>query len=422
LITYFFPPLNAVASQRTYSFARYLAEEGFEVTVLTVPQGEGQDLSLKLSSEEFRLVECDNINFRSHGNTPVVDVTQPLVARLLRRLRLWWLGNLITPWDFWYKPGLAAAQQLMHENQYDCVISSHAPISCHLIGLRLKKKCPALFWVADYRDLWSFQHFGTVAKFPFSILQRLLERHMNKSADLLVTVSPLWRDKLIDCYGKECLLVENGYLPGDDAIKGDDDRAVFPKKYTFIYTGVFYEGKYDPLPFFEAVRDLLDTGEVTADQLEVRFYGPNSNLLQESVKVAQLPDDLVMLMPQVSRDESLRIQRGATALIFFAQDKIEAQGVLTGKIYEYMVAGRPIIACGVRSVSVVGQLLIQTTTGFICGSEKQLVVEALRAVIAGEIPTPNMEKIKQYRRDRLVGKLADLLREKLPYYRCNYDE
>lgn len=412
LVTYFFPPLNAVASLRTYSFANYLAEAGFEVTVLTVSRGTDQDVSLKLPINKFCVVECDYGAPVFSGSFPASHSVNQVVLRLLRRLKLWWLGNLITPWDLWFRPGLAAARQLMRDNRFDCVISSHGPISSHLIVLCLKKKFPSIFWVADYRDLWSHQHFGTVAKFPFSLLQRAVERRINKSADLLVTVSPPWRDKLIECYAKECLLVENGYLP-EDAMFGDDDRAVFPKEYTFIYTGVFYEGKYDPAPFFEALRELLDTGAVKAEQVEVRFYGPNSHLLQGSVNAARLQGDLVKLMPQVSRDEALRIQRGATALIFFAQDKPEALGVLTGKIYEYMVAGRPIIACGVRHESAVGQLLERTTTGFICGSEKTVIVEALRSIIAGKTPTPNLENIKQYRRDRLVGKLAELLREKL---------
>lgn len=412
LVTYFFPPMHSVASLRTYSFACYLAEAGFEVTVLTVSRVADRAISLKLPTNKFCVVGCDFQPPDFSGASPASHGVNLVVFRLLRRLKLWWLGNLVTPWDLWFKPGLAAAQQLMRDNRYDCVISSHGPISCHLIALRLKKKFPSLFWVADYRDLWSHQHFGTVAKFPFSLLQRVVEQRINKSADLLVTVSQPWRDKLIECYAKECLLVENGYLPGD-AVFGDADRVVFPKEYTFIYTGVFYEGKYDPVPFFEALRQLLDTGEVKADQVEVRFYGPNSHLLRGSVNSARLQVDLVKLMPLVSREEALRIQRGATALIFFAQDKPEALGVLTGKIYEYLVAGPPILACGVRHDSAAGQLLAQTTTGFICGSEKKEIIEALRSIIAGKTPTPNIEMIKQYRRDRLVGKLAELLREKL---------
>ncbi len=422
LVTYFFPPLNNVASLRTYSFAHYLAKAGFEVTVLTASKGADRDVSLQLPHDNFRVVECDYRLSRFRAGDPGANVARRSpVAGLFRRLRLWWLGNLITPWDLWFQPGLADARQLMRDNQYDCVISSHGPISCHLIVLRLKKKFPSFFWVADYRDLWSHQHFGTVAKFPFSFLQRAIERRINKSADLLVTVSPPWRDKLIECYAKECLLVENGYLP-EDAITDVGDRTVFTKTYTFVYTGVFYEGKYDPLPFFEALRELLDTGEIKAEQLEVRVYGPNSHLLQGSVKGARLQGDFVKLMPQVSRDEALRIQRGAFALIFFAQDKPEAQGVLTGKIYEYMVAGRPIIGCGVRQESAIGQLLIKTKTGFICGSDKRQIVEAIRAIIAAKIPTPDMEMVRQYCRDVLVGKLANLLKEKLTGHCSNCDK
>jgi len=414
LVTYFFPPLNTVASLRTYSFAYYLAKEGFEVTVLTVTKGSGQDVSLTLSHDSFQVEECD---YRSHhfnnDTSPVRHSARKTLLHLMRHLKLWWLGNLITPWDLWFKTGLSTARQLMIDNRYDCIISSHAPISCHLIALFLKKKFPTLFWVADYRDLWSNQHFGTVAKFPFSILQKAIERRINKNADILVTVSPTWRDTLIALYGKECLLLENGYLPGDEPINGINDRPVFSKKYTFVYTGVFYEGKYDPIPFFEALQELVDCGMLEEGQAEVLIYGPNSNLLQESLCANRFPGVLVKLMSQVSRDEALRIQRGATALIFLAQDKPEAQGVLTGKIYEYMVAGRPIIACGVSPESAVGQLLTQTTSGFICGSDKKKIVEALRDIVDGKIPTPNMEKIKQYRRDRLVSKLAELLKNKL---------
>jgi len=422
LVTYFFPPLNHVASLRTYSIALYLAEAGFNVTVLTVKKDAANCGGAGLFSDKFTVVECGVQTGGFEGRKAAQkNPIKSMVRALVRWQKNWWLGNLITPWDLWFRVGLAEAKSLMRENRYDCVISSHGPICCHLIASRLKKFNPQLFWVADYRDLWSHQHFGAVAKFPFSILQRAIEWRINKSADLLVTVSSPWRDKLIECYGKECLLVENGYLP-EDAKFNNADRTVFAKKYTFVYTGVFYEGIYDPAPFFEALRELIDTSEVKADQVEVRFYGPNSHLLQGNVNAAGFQDDLVKLMPQVSREEALRIQRGATALIFFAQDKPKALGVLTGKIYEYMVAGRPIIACGVRHESAVGQLLAHTTTGFICGSEKKEIVEAIRSIIAGKTPDPNMEMIKEYRRDRLVGKLAEVLRVKLAVPNRDYDE
>jgi hypothetical protein len=38
IITYFFPPLNSIASLRLYSFAKYLTEFGLDVTVFTTPK------------------------------------------------------------------------------------------------------------------------------------------------------------------------------------------------------------------------------------------------------------------------------------------------------------------------------------------------------------------------------------------------
>lgn len=412
LISYFFPPLNNVASLRTLGFARYLAEAGFAVTVLTVrknPAGEGNFPA----GGGYRLVECGAPAEVGAGGAGLrAGSLRATAFGMARRVKARWLGNLVTPWDKWFWPGLKKARELMREEPFEVLLSSHGPVCCHLIAKRLKEEAPGCLWVADYRDLWSNNHFGSRPAFPFALLQRHLERGINERADLLVTVSEPLRQTLAAATATPCLVVENGYFP-EDAKREGSPRGEFPRPWTFVYTGVFYQGKYDPAPFFAALRELMESGELAPELVEVRFYGPNSFLLQGPIEAARLPAGIVRLLPQVERDESLALQRRAAALLFLSHDAPESHGVLTGKLFEYMVSGRPIIACGTAETSLAGRLIAETGTGFACGSDKRLIVRALRCLLAGQAPRPDLNKISQYRRDRLVGKLAATIKEKI---------
>lgn len=398
-----------------YAFARYLSEFGHRVTVLSV-EHRGGGCNLFVTEGGYHLVKAAQVE---HGNT----ASSLLLADGASGLREWFstlrfrakkiiayriLGNFITTADSWFFKARAAAMDLLAKERFDTVISSFSPITGHLLAYTLKGRCPDICWVADYRDLWSLNECVPRPVFPLNFLQRWLEKILNSRADLLVTVSKELCADMEACFNRPVHVVENGYFP-EDLCRGEECAPGFNRKYTFAYTGSLYRDKQDPAPFFLALKELISRGRISSDEVEVRFYGENSYLLKDKVRAHGL-ENIVTLFPLVSRDESFSIQRQATALIFLESDAPGSLGVLTGKLFEYMISGRPVIAVGISEVHAAGRLLAETGTGYVCGSDVDMIINAILEVLEGKVLTPDLTRIEEYRRDRLVAKLAESLK------------
>lgn len=421
LIAYHFPPLNSVASSRTYAFARYLAEQDYAVTVLTVDhRGDGCNLFLDTSGDRYRVVMADSIRNVNRNSSLLANSsgagTADFIAdarfRLKKFLSYRVLGNLITTADRWFFKARRMAHALMREERFDIIISTFSPVSCHAIAWGLKRKFPGTFWVADYRDLWSLNECVPRPIFPLSLLQKLVERFLNGRADLVTTVSEPLRHALQNAWGRRTFVVENGYFPWDEGGRTEVEDG-FTKRFTFSYTGSIYRNKQDPAPFFKAIRELIDEGRLAEDDVEVRFYGENSYLLKRLVQECGL-SGIVTLLPMVSRDESLAVQKRSTGLLFLENDDPSSRGVLTGKLFEYMVSGTPIVAVGITPEHEAGKVIRRTGTGFVCGMDVHSIKDAVMRTVAGEAFAPDREKIAEYRRDRLVKKLARIIEENRP--------
>lgn len=418
LIAWHFPPFNSVASSRTYGFARYLSELGYRVTVLTADhRGDGCNLLFEEAAHRFEVVTAATVTHRDMNRVLLAEGGgegggrgfSPLIHRLKKRLSYHVIGNALTSADRWLFQAMEVARTVMARERHDVIISSFSPISCHLVAWDLRRRFPGVCWVADYRDLWSENRCVPRAIFPLSLLQSLAERLLNRRADLLVTVSEPLREVLAETFRRKTYVVENGYFP-DDAVVAEKGNAVFPRRHTFCYTGSIYRQKQDPTPFFRAVQELVASGELASGDVEIRFYGENSRLVQEKVDAVGL-GDLVRLLPMVSRAESLAIQRSATGLLFLESDNPESRGVLTGKLFEYITSGTPVIAVGVSTSHAAGALIAETNTGRVCGTDVPAIKEAIMAAVAGERPVPRAERVEAYRRDRLVARLAAIIEE-----------
>ena len=68
-------------------------------------------------------------------------------------------------------------------------------------------------------------------------------------------------------------------------------------------------------------------------------------------------------MGHVSREKALQAQRNADLLLLLESSNEESRGVLTGKIFEYIASGRPIICIGSRLDFEIGQTLFKTGSG-----------------------------------------------------------
>jgi glycosyltransferase involved in cell wall biosynthesis len=405
-ITYHFPPLHSVASLRTYAFARYLGEYGFEVTVLTPEKGSAEcRMEMPLDGGAFRVVK---VKGPRRAEARQATPGNGWRFRLKKFLAAHVIGNLFTSADSWLVPLRREAMRLADGNSFDIVLSTFSPISTHAVAWSLKGRFPGLMWIADYRDLWSGNNAAPRPLFPLSLLQTAAEHVLNARANLLLTVSLPLRDLLEKRYGRPAAVIENGYLPEDELATGTAPD--FTRRFTFSYTGSIYRGRRDPEPFFTALTELFAAGGLERRDVEVRFYGENSYLLEGQVLRHGL-QDVVRLLPEVDRQMALAVQRHSVANLFLECDDPASRGNLTGKLFEQLVSGRPILGVGIGEGHAAAQVIIDTSAGYVCGRDVSAIRRAVMEIVGGGAYSPDREKIAVYRRDRLVAKLARIIEE-----------
>lgn len=404
IVTYNWPPRNAIGTHRPYAWARYWSEAGAKVTVLTAqkqPFDEPLDLHLP------RLEGVEVIEVSGKGAVSVLGrlLKSQRLRQVARKIKAW-LGRrsamVSEPRMAWR--GAAKTKAVELALRADVVISTFGPAAAHLIGYDMKMANPNLFWVADYRDLWSQRHTAVISEDNREKSRQLEKDTVGARADFLSAVSKDMVEQLTSFLGKETFEVPNGFDIDEALIR--DTLAERPLKpdgpMRIVYTGMIYEGHQDPTPLLDALSALHSEGALDVGDVTVDFYGARVDLAK---RLAQSPSysPFIRLMGHVTRDEALEAQRSAGLLLLLESPAPEARGVLTGKLFEYMTAGRPIICVGSRPEYEIGCVLSKTGTGRVFGpDEYDQIKSVLSKTLAGnglyKDYSPNLEWVLKYSR------------------------
>jgi glycosyltransferase involved in cell wall biosynthesis len=373
LVSHYFPPQNVSGALRPYSWAKYWSRSGHKVTVLTSKKtsldGALNFVDPRAANNTFKTYEVEYWPFRAaSAGSPRLVQTAPFqgshnakqIKNIIRRLRRY-LGDLADLNYPWIVKAIRLGRNLHQREAFDIIVSTYTPAASHIIGSHLKRTL-GIPWVADFRDLWTANHLAQ-SVWPFRTLNRWLEKTTVTHADLIITISEPFQRKMQATYKAPCVTVENGFDP--EEIEDLAKESLYPDdgKLRFIYTGMLYPGKRDPAPLFAAVRRLIQTGKLAPTNLEFLFYGSNLRGLQELAQQYGL-QDIVKTPGHVDRATVLRAQRDADGLIFLEWDDPSAEGVLTGKIFEYMKAGTPVLGIGLSRASSSGKLLEEAGIGY----------------------------------------------------------
>ena len=114
----------------------------------------------------------------------------------------------------------------------------------------------------------------------------------------------------------------------------------------------------------------------------------------------------------VPHDEAIKHQRTSQVLLMVEIDSEDTKCIIPGKLFEYMVSGRPIIALGPKG-SDVEQLLNETNTGryFSYTDYKRLretILEHFESFRHNDLKSKPVG-LQQYSRKALTKKLATLI-------------
>jgi glycosyltransferase involved in cell wall biosynthesis len=306
----------------------------------------------------------------------------------------------------WKRSAVARGLDLARTFQPDVVLSSSLPNTSHLVGRAIARQM-RLPWVAELRDLWTENHnFRRVQ--PLRALEERLERSVLGEADALVTVSEVWAERLYAKYRRPTFVVPNGYDPTDYPATARPRDSAF----TIVYTGMFYDGKQNILPLFEAVARLAATGRIDPHRFRLRFFGHYLGPIAARAEAFGIAP-FCEVSPSVPYRDALVLQSEATVLLFLDWADGAIKGWYSAKIYEYLGAGRPILSIGPRD-SVVAQLLERTGAGQVARTSQEIESLLLRWLEhfdrCGTVPYTTDEVMRrQFQRQEAAKTMASVL-------------
>lgn len=427
IVSHYFPPLNEIASLRLYAFAKYLARDGYNVFVVTSEKSISDgDLTLFKNLPDNVIVKTvsyksiatiySNIKNRSNkdvkpSNSAANLLTKKSKLKSFLAETIYKLGSLLDFQYFWRNPATKVCNQIILQNKIDVVISSFSPISSFIIAARIKKRFNHLKWVADYRDLCSLNNSSAAKGIFNKIEQRIELKTVGKYSDLITVVSEPLKESLQALFPqKKILVVENGFDEDDYEQNISIERTVLSKKTkVIVHAGTIYPINRDPSPLFKALNQLYDEGKIGAKDFKIVFYGNKlGDLLQiiESCKAERW----VEIGGQVSHTESLKIQSNSDLLLFLEGDNKKSKGVLTGKLFEYLMSQVPILGIGITEDTSSGKLILESEAGFVLGDNIEMIKKALLQVITDEEITyfrPDFKVINKYSRRLLTKKMLE---------------
>jgi glycosyltransferase involved in cell wall biosynthesis len=369
--------------QRPLKFASHLPALGIETHVLAPDVPGAEDAELELPTQAW-IHRVRYVGPRSGRPSEQLVAKQGLsrvgtqAALLGRRLLV---PDENVPWSTIATP---FAIRLVRREGIDVVLTTSPPPSLHLLGATVKRTTGAA-WVADLRDpLTSHPHRRGYE----SRLARVKEstvggvgRLVASQADAIVAASePIAEEmRALEPKGK-VVTIANGCDFDDFA--GLEHHS--SDRLRITHAGHFH-GKRDPRPFLRA---LAESG---LDDVVVRFAGDFRVADREYAEALGL-GDRVELLGEVSRRRSLELQRDSDVLLLLIPESGgRGKDVLTGKIYEYLAAERPILAA-VPPDGAAAQLVREAGAGVVVPSDD---VEGLRDAL--------LDLHRQWQEGRLDG-------------------
>ena len=421
ILTYYWPPSGGAGVQRWFYLSEHLADSGTEVHILTVdPQYASYyqtDTSLKKRTCTNRFIhrtksfEPINIYARLLGKQSVPvsgfsNVENHAFQQLMNAIR----SRLFIPdpRKYWKKFALPKALQLIDEHSINKVITTSPPHSVQLIGKAIKQARPELEWIADFRDPWTDIYYYPILNHSKRSAKKdkALERRVLLEADKIITVSSgfkqLFLSKDNNIHPEKIHVLPNGYQKKYEEINIAENGQ--NKLFTITYSGSLA----DNYPFSPAAQSLQYLADNVNFQLQL--IGEIANCHLQELNERNLFKQTV-LSDRVAHQELIEKLVESDILLLFIPDAEKNEGIIPGKLFEYLAVGKPVIAFGPQN-SDVATILKETNSGrLFTKSESEKAGEYMTRLMMGEeVFSPKTEAIEKYSRSEQAKQLMNIIR------------
>lgn len=416
ILTYYFPPSGGAGVQRWLKMLKYLPQLDVCPYVITVDENKASYPQLDASLQNdvaavlkvYKTPTCEVLSaYKRISPTHEIpyggfanEATPTFMQKVARFVR----GNffLPDPRKGWNKYAFKQACRVIDEEGIDTVITTSPPHSTQLVGLKLKKKYPNITWIADLRDPWTDIYYSKDL-YPTTLARAInarYEKHVLQRADLVLTVSDdcarLFAAKTAT--QQPIVVLPNGYDADDFA---HVEQVPNKGKKVLSYVGVF-SPQYSMDVLVNALHQIAPTW---AGKLLLRFVGVVCDEAKQ--QLATLPYE-VEYIDYVSHSKAISYMCSADVLLLCIPDIPNNQGILTGKLFEYLAAQRPILLMGPEEGDAAA-ILQKCQAGTCCGYDAEQIARYLEATLQNA-PTISANHYQQYSRRYAAQQLAAMIK------------
>ncbi len=418
IITYYWPPAGGSGVQRWLKFVKYLPDFNIEPIVFIPDHPNYALIDTSLENEIPQSVkilkqsiwEPNNLlsKLKSKQQQSSAGFLSPDPSFFEKKLR-YIRANYFIPdaRKFWIKPSVKHLSNYLKNNKVDAIITTGPPHSLHLIGLKLKQNT-GLKWIADFRDPWTdIDYFHQLPLTERSQKKHKdLEKKVLQNADSITVIGKTMKEKF-KVFNRNIHVITNGFdtVTGTNSSKPD-------KEFTITHIGLMNADR-NPKSFWKVLGELKQENMNFASDLKVKLIGEVAKEVRQSVLENNLQDQ-VQFISYLPHAKVVYHQKNTQVLLLAANNVPAAKGIITGKIFEYLQAGRPILAIAPKDGDL-AEIIENTSSGEVINFDeelqlKKIILEYYKKYQQGNLNITS-KNIDQYHRKNLTRQLAELIKK-----------
>jgi glycosyltransferase involved in cell wall biosynthesis len=343
----FFPPAGGGGVYRPLSFVKYLSRMGWDITVVTPRPGEFwiSDPSLEEQvPDEVRVVRTGSLSagrilgmVRRRGRDRIAGTRSSGGFEFLRRAGEFFL--LPDTYTGWRPFAVREASRLCRRERFDALYSTSPPDSTHLAALAISKRFN-IPWLADMRDPWISLYLRDPVTPAHRFILERMERRVARGADM-VAVTTKWQVETMSRLDPSCRVIRipNGYDEEDFERPGSE---VPDGPMQLTHCGMLTLGRRSHT-FLEGLSNFLSIVPEAKGKVKVSFIGARESANEDRTIMSGL-EGIVTFEDNLPHAECIERERSSHVLLLIKHDDARYEGLVPGKLYEYIGARRPILA------------------------------------------------------------------------------
>jgi glycosyltransferase involved in cell wall biosynthesis len=418
VIAYYFPPMGLSGVQRTLKFVKYLKNFNWQPTVITTGEvgyfAHDNSLTKELDDLNIQVIRIGgkepNAMLAKFGT---IKLPTEFIRKILNRISqtIFIPDNKIS----WSKKAYKKVEEILSNEHFDVIFVTCPPFSAFSYVSQIRKKSDIPIFV-DYRDLWYESYFSFYPTPVHKHLHKKEEYNALKAVDRVLVTNRRIKEKLLKDFPflsfDDIVILSHGFDPEDF-----ERIPAHPKpknKLVIMYSGIFMAYN-TPKYFLKAFKELSVERPDIAAEIELQFVGYLGKENRKLVRKLNL-QEFVKDFGYVNHDDSIAKIKSADVLWFMVDRLKNIDAILPGKVYEYVGAQKPVIACvpdGAAKMAVE-----EYGAGFICEPDnisniKQTLLTVFQLYKKNQLPKPEETILEKYRRDYLTEMLSKQFQQKL---------